>query len=150
MFRILELDKTEIDKIEYLMRDLCFLRSQKYDKKRFREGIERRIKNKYDKVFVCKHLEEDQIIAMVIADFDPETKIGYIKSVIVDKKYRGLYIGENLMQAVLEYLEDMKAVNIKINIDELETKAYKLYSKLGFTPELREESKVKTMKIILE
>ncbi|MHA1301729.1 MAG: GNAT family N-acetyltransferase, partial [Candidatus Helarchaeota archaeon] len=118
MFRILELDATEIDKAEYLMRNLCFLRSKKFDRNRFREGIERRVKNTYDKVFVCKHLEEDQIIAMIIADFNPETKEGYIKSVIVDEKYRGLYIGENLMQAALEYLEDMKAENIKINIDE--------------------------------
>ena len=151
MFRILELDMTEIDKVEYLMRNLCFLRNQKYDAVRFKEGIVKRLKDEYNKVFVCKHLEEDQIIGMIFADFDPETKVGYLKSIIIDEKYRGLYIGENLMQAALEYLEDMKAENIKINIDESEVKAYRLYSKLGFQPELREEeNKVKTMKIVLE
>ena len=151
MFRILELDMTEIEKIEYLMRNLCFLRGQKFDKDRFYKGIERRVKDRYDKVFVCKQLEEDIIIGLIITDFNPETKDGYLKSIIVDEKYRGLYIGENLMQAALEYLEDMKAENIKINIDESEVKAYRLYSKLGFQPELREEeNKVKTMKIVLE
>ncbi len=151
MFKIVELKLDEIDKIEALMKNLCLHRNQEFDPKRFKEGIERRLKNDHDKIFVIKKLEENKVIAMLIADFDKNMYEGYIKSVIVDDEYRGLGMGENLIQAALEYFQDQNVVNIKINVDEAEARAFQLYSKVGFKPELLpEEEKVKVMKIKLD
>ncbi|MFX0134229.1 MAG: GNAT family N-acetyltransferase [Candidatus Hodarchaeota archaeon] len=151
MFKIVELELDEIDKIEALMKTLCLYRNQEFDPKRFKEGIERRLKNDHDKIFVIKKVEENKVIAMLIADFDKNMYEGYIKSVIVDDEYRSLGMGENLIQAALEYFQDQNAVNIKINIDEAETRAFHLYSKVGFKPELLpEEEKVKIMKIKMD
>ena len=151
MFKIAELEIDEIPKVAHLMKKLCSYRNQVFDTKRFEEGIKRRLKNDHDRIFIVKKLEEDRIIAMLIADFDKNIYEGYIKSVIVEDEYRGLGMGENLIQAALEYFQDQNAVNIKINIDEAETRAFHLYSKVGFKPELLpEEEKVKIMKIKMD
>lgn len=151
MFKIGELEIDEIPKVAHLMKKLCSYRNQAFDPERFEEGIKRRLKSDHDKIFIVKKIEEDRIIAMLIADFDKNIYEGYIKSVIVEDEYRGLGMGENLIQAALEYFQDQNAVNIKINIDEAETRAFHLYSKVGFKPELlSEEEKVKIMKIKMD
>lgn len=147
----MELDSEDIDKTTLLMKCLCEYRNQEFDEERFRTGIEHRLNSENDKIFVCKNLDDESIIGMVMADFNEETREGYIRSVIVDENYRGLHIGDNLMQKALEYFQEKEAENIKINVDEEETRAYKFYMKLGFIPELLpKDKKTQVMKIKLD
>lgn len=97
-----------------------------------------------------KYLEKKEGVRasiIIVMDDSMEIKVGYclatvfegcgeIESLYVDKKYRGMKIGERLMTDSLKWINSHEVDNIVIGVAAGNETAFKFYEKFGFYPKV--------------
>ena len=110
-----------------------------------KEEIQKRIKSRKEIFLVAE--EDDKIIGLIdgyiIDNSNHIEKVGYLDHLCVNKKYRKLGIGENLIKEFSNKMKNKNVTYLKLNAFEKNLPAIALYEKLGF-----EEYSIYYMKII--
>ncbi len=99
-----------------------------------KEEIQKRIKSRKEIFLVAE--EDDKIIGLIdgyiIDNSNHIEKVGYLDHLCVNKKYRKLGIGENLIQEFSNKMKNKNVTYLKLNAFEKNLPAIALYEKLGF------------------
>lgn len=99
-----------------------------------KEEIQKRIKSRKEIFLVAE--EDDKIIGLIdgyiIDNSNHIEKVGYLDHLCVNKKYRKLRIGENLIQEFSNKMKNKNVTYLKLNAFEKNLPAIALYEKLGF------------------
>ena len=127
----------DIDEIRRLTKQLCSDLGKRFSEIRFKQGIMKRLNDPIKRYFLAE--KGEKIIAMVfaeIADIDNDKQFeGFLKTVVVDKAYRGLKIGEKIINSAIDYLKEKNIKTVYTNIHKKSKAAINLYKKLGFINE---------------
>ncbi len=99
-----------------------------------KEEIQKRIKSRKEIFLVAE--EDDKIIGLIdgyiIDNSNHIEKVGYLDHLCVNKKYRKLGIGENLIKEFSNKMKNKNVTYLKLNAFEKNLPAIALYEKLGF------------------
>lgn len=99
-----------------------------------KEEIQKRIKSRKE-IFLAAE-EDDKIIGLIdgyiIDNSSHIEKVGYLDHLCVNKKYRKLGIGENLIKEFSNKMKNKNVTYLKLNAFEKNLPAIALYEKLGF------------------
>lgn len=99
-----------------------------------KEEIQKRIKSRKEIFLVAE--EDDKIIGLIdgyiIDNSNHIEKVGYLDHLCVNKKYRKLGIGENLIEEFSNKMKSKNVTYLKLNAFEKNLPAIALYEKLGF------------------
>ena len=99
-----------------------------------KEEIQKRIKSRKEIFLVAE--EDDKIIGLIdgyiIDNSNHIEKVGYLDHLCVNKKYRKLGIGENLIQEFSNKMKNKNVTYLKLNAFEKNLPAIALYEQLGF------------------
>jgi ribosomal protein S18 acetylase RimI-like enzyme len=127
----------DINGIKRLTKQLCSELGKRFSEIRFKQGIMKRLNDPIQRYFLAE--KGEKIIGMVFAeitDIDNDKQLdGFLKTVCIDEAYRGLKIGEKLINSALEYFREKNIKTIRTNIHRKAKAALNLYKKLGFKNE---------------
>ncbi|MHA1792537.1 MAG: GNAT family N-acetyltransferase [Promethearchaeota archaeon] len=133
-----QVKEKDIPNIMLLMKELVGELDQKFEEERFLIFIKKILRDPVQSAgfFTVEDKDNDKLVGMVSAqvmlsnNLDP---IGYIKVLIVTKKYRNRNIGMKLMTSAIDYFREKKVKKIITHIRDSQIKALNLYKSLGFT-----------------
>ncbi|NVM53678.1 MAG: GNAT family N-acetyltransferase [Candidatus Helarchaeota archaeon] len=119
------------------MVQLCKVTGVPFNEKRWKWGVKMRLYDALRKngMLVAETTEGKNLAGMVFADIsiDPVgSSTGYVRSVVVDEKFRGQGVGKLLIQESVKYLNEMNVDQILINVRSKTERAKGLYEKMGF------------------
>ena len=145
---IREFSEKDIDETTVLMENLCRLKGQEFDEKRWRESIENRMKKDSNlKIIVAFDKLTEQVLGMghfFIRNTEKGYRIGIVSNIIVREEKRREGIGETIMRQGIDHLKGCHIKSIRLALkNTLDNAAKKLFIKLGF----EEIFKVYEMKI---
>lgn len=99
-----------------------------------KEEIQKRIKSRKEIFLVAE--EDNKIIGLIdgyiIDNSNHIEKVGYLDHLCVNKNYRKLGIGENLIEEFSNKMKSKNVTYLKLNAFEKNLPAIALYKKLGF------------------
>ncbi|PJA87494.1 MAG: hypothetical protein CO140_04065 [Candidatus Moranbacteria bacterium CG_4_9_14_3_um_filter_40_7] len=81
--------------------------------------------------------EDEELTGMAAAYQEEGEKckhVAYVWGVYVRAAYRGQGLGKKLMEKLLSALKENKIIKANLNVNTIQTEAYKLYISLGFQP----------------
>lgn len=99
------------------------------------------LESNYDCVFIAQ--SDDQVIGWVhaLVAVRVESPIFVeITGLVVDENFRGKKVGQKLIEAVKDWVNDLEIPVIKVRCNVIRTESHKFYEALGFT--LDKEQKV--------
>lgn len=136
MFQVRRFTKDDQENAKELMEQLCKATGVPFNEKRWKWGVKMRL---YDALrkngMLVAESSDKQLAGMVFADIsiDPVgSSTGYVRSVIVDERFRGQGIGKLLIQEAVKYLNEMNVDQILINVRSKTERAKNLYERMGF------------------
>lgn len=132
-----EFSERDIDEITSLMKNLCEMKGQKFDEERWRESLEKRMKeDSSTEVFVAFDKNTNQVIGMghgSIKNANNGTRFGYISNLIVKEEQRRSGIGERLMREIIDFFRKNHITSIRLSLKtQIDEAAQILFTKLGF------------------
>ncbi len=136
MFTVRRFTKDDQENAKNLMEQLCKVTGVPFNEKRWKWGVKMRL---YDALrkngMLVAETPDKQLAGMIFADIsiDPVgSSTGYIRSVVVDERYRGQGVGKLLITEAIKYLKEMNVDQILINVRSKTERAKQLYEKMGF------------------
>ncbi|MHA1230723.1 MAG: GNAT family N-acetyltransferase [Candidatus Helarchaeota archaeon] len=144
--KIVNATMDDIDGIRNLMKQLCKTLGKTFNEERFYRGLLKRLNDKIQKngYFLAK--DGEKVVGMIFAEISEVINMkntkeleGFLKTVIVDEAYRGLKLGEKLIERAIEYFKEKNIKIIRTNVHEKAEIALKLYTKFGFVNEFELE-----------
>jgi ribosomal protein S18 acetylase RimI-like enzyme len=136
MFTVRRFTKDDQENAKNLMVQLCKVTGVPFNEKRWKWGVKMRL---YDALrkngMLIAETEKKELAGMIFADIsiDPVgSSTGYIRSVVVDEKFRGQGVGKLLITHAIKYLNEMNVDSILINVRSRTERAKNLYEKMGF------------------
>jgi ribosomal protein S18 acetylase RimI-like enzyme len=127
----------DIDEITSLMKNLCTMKGQQFDEERWRNSLEKRMKeDSSTEVFVALDKDTNQVFGMghgSIRNANNGTRLGYISNLIVKEEQRRAGIGELLMREIIDFFKKNHINSIRLSLKtQIDEAAKILFSKLGF------------------
>ncbi|MHA1266127.1 MAG: GNAT family N-acetyltransferase [Candidatus Helarchaeota archaeon] len=137
MFKVRRFTKEDQENAKNLMQQLCNATGVPFNEKRWKWGVKMRLYDALRKngMLIAETTDTKELAGMVFADIsiDPVgSSTGYIRSVVVDEKFRGQGVGKLLIQEAIKYLNEMNVDQILINVRSRTERAKALYEKMGF------------------
>ena len=134
---IREFFEQDIDEITELMKVLCKIKGQEFNKERWRIRIEKQMKqDNNSQVFVAFSVETNHVLGMAycaVKTSDNGLRFGYISNLIVKEERRRKGIGEKIIHSIIDYFRKNNIQSIRIaSKPEINNPAQKLFTKLGF------------------
>lgn len=127
--------KKDLDTLELLLKEL-FTQEKEF---KFKKGLHKKAlkkilkKKKTGRVFVYKI--EDKIVGMVSVLFSCSTalggKVGIIEDMVVLPDYRGIGVGNALLEHLMYYVKKKRLKRVTLLSDADNSVAHKLYKKHG-------------------
>jgi len=87
------------------------------------------------RVDLVKDFKEDKYIGFCVSTVDQQ-KTGKVESLFIEEAYRGLGIGNVLMNKVLAWMDHLSVVKKQITVAYGNEKVLSFYKKFGFYPNL--------------
>lgn len=81
-------------------------------------------------VFICRI--ENRVVGYCLGS--TVGTVGEIDSIFVEREFRGAGIGEKLMRAMIEWLDEVGAVQLQVSVVSGNENSYTFYEKFGFFP----------------
>ncbi len=136
MFTVRRFAKSDQENAKNLMVQLCKVTGVPFNEKRWKWGVKMRL---YDALrkngMLIAETDKKELAGMIFADIsiDPVgSSTGYIRSVVVDEKFRGQGVGKLLITHAIKYLNEMNVDSTLINVRSKTSRAKSLYEKMGF------------------
>jgi ribosomal protein S18 acetylase RimI-like enzyme len=127
--------KKDIQSLELLLKELFEQEKEfKYQKGLHTKALKKILKDKkLGRIFVYKI--EDKIVAMVSLLFSYSTaygaKVGTLEDMIVSREFRGIGVGNALLDHVMSYVKKKKLKRLTLLTDNDNKVAHKMYKKFG-------------------
>lgn len=139
---IREFTEKDIDEITSLMKNLCKLKEQEFDEERWRNSLEKEMKeNASSEVIVAFNKTSNQVLGMghcSIKISDNGIRFGYISNLIVKEEKRRTGIGEKMIYHIIDYFKRNHIESIRLALKpNLNKAATTLFVKLGFKEMIR-------------
>lgn len=128
-------NEADYEGIKNLMVELCNLTGSEFDESRFKNTIQRRAMDKYNRQGILIAEDDDTIVGMLLAEVlvSPFVETyGELSNFVVSESSRGKGVGKALMDKAFEFFRDMGISRVETNVRDLE-KEGKLFLNYGFT-----------------
>ena len=134
---IREYFERDMDEITQLMKNLCTLKGQEFDEEKWRENLQKSMKEDINsEVIVAVDDTSQEIVAMghfCIKKSKNDIPFGYISDLIVKEENRRLGIGEQIMRYMIDCFKNNHVQSIRLVVDSnVKESARMLFKKLGF------------------
>ncbi|MHA1791369.1 MAG: GNAT family N-acetyltransferase [Promethearchaeota archaeon] len=123
-------DKKHVTK---LMQELCQTFHVEFDKNRWEESLERKIKKSATSEMIVADIN-GIAIGMLVASIRKTNNeyTGYITNLIVAPEYRNKGVGEKLIKKAIDFFRERHVTSVKVNLRANSESAQRLFAKLGF------------------
>ena len=133
---IREFSEEDIDEITHLMKKLCSITGQEFDEIRWRNSLQRNMKNDpSSEVIVAFRENTDQVIGMTqcaVKNDSEGLRFGYVSNLIVKEDRRRTGIGDALMHHAIDFFRRNHIQSIRLALkSNLDAAAKLLFKKLG-------------------
>ncbi len=133
--KIIELPKTDIDKIKHLWELLnrTYLKNSNYWKNHFsKQTFEKRFGKllKAEHVYILVAINKNEIVAYSFASI--KKSIGEINSIFVKNEYRKKEIGKKLVSQAIEWMKKQNVSQVVVSVAEGNENVFPFYERLGF------------------
>lgn len=100
------------------------------------------------KDWICVAEDRGRIISFISIEVYEDEGFIYLDDLVVEKEYRNKGIGTNLILRAEEYAKEIGIREIQFHVLNTNTKAYKLYERLGYTKDILEDSYFRMTKLL--
>ncbi|HMF32818.1 MAG TPA: GNAT family N-acetyltransferase [Candidatus Lokiarchaeia archaeon] len=124
----------DIGEITVLMQKLCEITNIEFDPDRWQASIEKQFQQFDLSTMLIAEIDgtvAGMTFASIRRDFNM-ARFGYISNLIVDPRYRGQRIGENLMRAAVDFFRQNHIESVRVTVRKESPEALNLLKKIGF------------------